>query len=145
MLPATAFLPVPQVDTGVSLLEAGTTGICLDALCHNKNSSPAFVPTMIGLYIVNFTRLKRGKGPDLDGPSAHPPGSFRCDHSACQCHRCHMKAELVFRVTAGLILMNLTVNTFIKALQKSQLDYFLIKRFPYGNDGMFSGAFTITL
>ncbi|KRY67380.1 hypothetical protein T4A_21 [Trichinella pseudospiralis] len=27
MLLATAFLPVPQVDTGVSLLEAGTTGI----------------------------------------------------------------------------------------------------------------------
>ncbi|KRX72738.1 hypothetical protein T06_13923, partial [Trichinella sp. T6] len=26
MLLATAFLPVPQVDTGVSLLEAGTTG-----------------------------------------------------------------------------------------------------------------------
>ncbi|KRX34328.1 hypothetical protein T05_15334 [Trichinella murrelli] len=43
-------------------------------------------------------------------------------------------AELVSRVTTGLILMNLTVNTFIKALQKSQLDYFTIKRFPYGND-----------
>ncbi|KRY02770.1 hypothetical protein T12_11418, partial [Trichinella patagoniensis] len=26
MLLATVFLPVPQVDTGVSLLEAGTTG-----------------------------------------------------------------------------------------------------------------------
>ncbi|KRY21351.1 hypothetical protein T12_10910, partial [Trichinella patagoniensis] len=43
-------------------------------------------------------------------------------------------AELVSRVTTGLILINLTVNTFIKALQKSQLDYFTIKRFPYGND-----------
>ncbi|KRY14825.1 hypothetical protein T12_12796 [Trichinella patagoniensis] len=59
-------------------------------------------------------------------------------------------AELVSRVTTGLILMNLTVNTFIKALQKIDfdvyvlLDYFTIKRFPYGNDGMFSSAFTIT-
>ncbi|KRX66036.1 hypothetical protein T09_3747 [Trichinella sp. T9] len=43
-------------------------------------------------------------------------------------------AELVSRVTTDLILMNFTVNTFIKALQKSQLDYFTIKRFPYGND-----------
>ncbi|KRX23777.1 hypothetical protein T09_6147 [Trichinella sp. T9] len=27
MLLATAFLPVPHVNTGVSLLEAGTTGV----------------------------------------------------------------------------------------------------------------------
>ncbi|KRY07823.1 hypothetical protein T12_12158 [Trichinella patagoniensis] len=80
---------MPQVRLGASSLmlePVPNTSICLDALCHNKDSSPAFVLlngtgicrsrrclSSFGyrfarwLYIVDFTHLKRRKWPDVDG------------------------------------------------------------------------------
>ncbi|KRZ04066.1 hypothetical protein T11_11886 [Trichinella zimbabwensis] len=76
---------MPQVRLAASSLmlePVANTSICLDALCYRNKSSPACVvlnasgicrfrhfwyPFSRWLYIVDFTRLKSGKWPDVDG------------------------------------------------------------------------------
>ncbi|KRX70298.1 hypothetical protein T06_10362 [Trichinella sp. T6] len=43
-------LQVRMAASSLMLEPAANTSICLDAHCHNKQSSPAFVPTMIGQF-----------------------------------------------------------------------------------------------
>ncbi|KRX30893.1 hypothetical protein T05_4613 [Trichinella murrelli] len=102
---------VRQAASSLMLVPVANTSMCLDALCHNKKIITGLrcskrdrdlqVPTMIGQFweslcsvallrhkwpgwVLFLPRCALSKPPSFPfcTPSVHPPGSFRCDHSA---------------------------------------------------------------